>query len=591
MSDRPLPCRRSLACRLFWAAAPVLIAAGSGMAQPLNGYESYIDWHGWARVQLRERAGLASSYDRSGGNLDFSQYESPPGLLREVVTATVKTIQGPGVIYRLWMPHLTTKKAFPIRMYFDGETTPRIDTTSDALLGGTFGYLSAPLITTAAGGRVSYEPIPFATSVRIETVNRQLPPTGWSHDAHYYQYSYRIFPAGTPVESYTPTPGPAVQAARSAVADLFANPGQHPAGDNPAAITLHTPGTTIPPGGTLELADLGGPGVIRRLCVKMSGPTDAQLDGLLLRVYYHGSPTPAIDVPVGDFFGAGHGRALYRSIPLGTDSPDGYYCYWPMPFHKRVRIELTNSTAAGIPIASALVEYEQGPLGLDMGLLHARVNRSVRSGVEGYHPVLSVTGRGHYVGSFMYLRQEGQAFQILEGDDITTVDGAYTLYGTGLEDTYNGGYYFNWSELQNDEPEGTHPSSATRPLHGILHVSQTATQTRADAYRWMIADRVPFVRSIEVKQETFYALSGSQWASVAFWYQLPPVTKDFDGDLDVDGQDLSIFRNCLTGPAGGPVTGPCEAADYDYDDDVDQTDFGYFQPCLTGSGFPLDPEC
>ena len=45
--------------------------------------------------------------------------------------------------------------------------------------------------------------------MRIETNNR----AGSTH-RHYYQYSYLTFPAGTPVESYTPTLGPAAAAAR-----------------------------------------------------------------------------------------------------------------------------------------------------------------------------------------------------------------------------------------------------------------------------------------------------------------------------------------------------------------------------------------
>ena len=31
----------------------------------------------------------------------------------------------------------------------------------------------------------------------------------------------------------------------------------------------------------------------------------------------------------------------------------------------------------------------------------------------------------------------------LEGDDIIYVNGSETLFGSGMEDAYNGGYYFN----------------------------------------------------------------------------------------------------------------------------------------------------
>ena len=51
------------------------------------------------------QAGLASSYDRIGDNNDWSYYEWPEGQIKYERVCTVKTIQGPIVIYRFWMPH------------------------------------------------------------------------------------------------------------------------------------------------------------------------------------------------------------------------------------------------------------------------------------------------------------------------------------------------------------------------------------------------------------------------------------------------------------------------------------------------------
>ena len=229
------------------------------------GYGVYTQWEEWARLRVGVEGGLASSYDRTEENSDWSHYESPPGLLTEEVVSTVKTIEGPGMIYRFWMPHVMAKNDYVVRMYFDGELTARIDTNSIAVMGGTFSYFSEPLITTCAGGQVCYEPIGFAQSLRIETVNKASGPFA---NRHYYQYSYLTFPSVTEVNSYTGQLTSEEQQARSEAVSLFENVGQHPAGDSPTAETMSTGPTLIPGGGSLTLA-LPGPGVMRKINVRM----------------------------------------------------------------------------------------------------------------------------------------------------------------------------------------------------------------------------------------------------------------------------------------------------------------------------------
>ncbi|MFH1419098.1 MAG: DUF2961 domain-containing protein [Planctomycetota bacterium] len=524
-----------IACAFAAAASPTSADVGYGV---------YVDWAGWARLHPGERAGLASSYDRSGGNQDYNQYEWPEGFIEEELVVTAKTIEGPGVIYRFWMPHRTAVRNHVVRMYFDGEATPRIDTTSDVIFDEGFAYFSAPFVDTCAGGQVCYEPIFFAESLEIETNNQPSHP-------HYYQYTYATLPPGTPVTSYTGTLSPEQQATRTATVAMFADVGQHPAENSPVATSEWTPATSIPPDGDLTLIDLAGPGVVRRLNLLMNAATDDELSALRLVVTYDGESTPAIDMPVAQFFGAGNQRATYKSLPIGTDSPDGFYCYWPMPFRQAVSILLHNTSATAISIDSALVEYDPVSVGPSMCYLKVHAFTDYRSSGQVYHPILSVPGRGHYVGSFLFVEQSSYSFWMLEGDEIITVDGTDVLYGTGLEDAYNGGYYYNWVGIQEDEPEGSMPQSATRPLSGILYVhrEEGVNYARADQYRWYIADRIPFCDSIEVKIENQYAQVGSEWTSVAFWYERPEpeVPGDLDNTGDVEATDLAMFVDVLLG--------------------------------------------
>jgi hypothetical protein len=79
---------------------------------------------------------------------------------------------------------------------------------------------------------------------------------------------------------------------------------------------------------------------------------------------------------------------------------------------------------------------------------------------------------------------------------------------------------------------------------------------------------------------------------------------DLDLDRDVDADDFSIFKTCVTGagvpynpaslPAGctlGPDTNGHIPADLDNNGDVDMNDFGIFQRCYSGAGHPANPNC
>ncbi|MHC4090005.1 MAG: DUF2961 domain-containing protein [Planctomycetota bacterium] len=564
--------------------AALVTMAGSDRAVADPGCADYTAWVDWARLRVGTQAGLASSYDRGGENFDFSQYEWPEGLVLEEVVATVKTIPGPGVIYRFWMPHLTANRIFDVRMYFDDEPTPRIDTTSDVLFAGAFSFFAPPLVDTCAGGQVCYEPIPFAQSLRIETVNHELPAEGWSAHRNYYQYSYLAFPQGTALESYSGSLSPQQQAARDETAALFTNAGQHPAGESQTAVVVTTPTSSIPGGQCLTLANLTGPGIIRRLNVRMDGASDDDLNGLHLLVTYDDQAGASIDVSVAEFFGAGNLRASYASLPLGTDSPDGSYCYWPIPFRESALVQLCNTTGLPIAIDSAVVEYEPGPLSIDMCYLHAEPISDVRAAGQMYHQILSATGRGHYVGNLLYIEQDAWSFSMLEGDEVIVVDGGPPLYGTGLEDAYNGGYYYNWVGVQQGEPEGSMPQSATRALNGILYVHrETGVEyARADQYRWYIGDRIPFSSSIDVKIENRYAIEGTLWTSVAFWYQQPPIAGDSDGDGDLDLVDYAAFQVCFADQSQACV----ELFDLDGNAQLDLADYAALVASASGPWQP-----
>lgn len=504
------------------------VAAGSALGQ-VHGYELLSDWDALPLAK-DFRAGMASSYDRSGGNNDWNHYEHPTGWLTDTdpndgiqehhdIPVTVTELTGPGVLTRFWMPHADANVPFPLKVYVDGQL--RIDTDSDTYLAGAYGYASAPLTDTLVGGQYSYEPIVFQDSLRIES--RNYTTGGWAKTHHYYQWGYQSLPSGTQVQAYTGTLSSEQQSARQAAVDMINNAGSNPAGAGATSSVRPTGASTIAAGSSLTLCDQSGSGTIRRLNLKMaSGATDADLDALKLRVRYGDRNDYAIDVPVSHFFGAGHGRADYQSLPLGASEQDGFYSYWPMPFRQGVTVELVNEGGQAVAIDSAAVEYEGGVVAADAGYLHAAYNEQQLAAGEDSYRILEVdAAEGHYVGNMLYLQQDDLYRAILEGDETITVDGEVVIRGTGLEDAYNGGYYYN--HVLEQAGEEADPTSGTGPFSGLLRMNFDDLGdefVRTDQYRWYIGDPVPFEDGIIVDMEN-HGNRAALYGSTAFYYVVP----------------------------------------------------------------------
>jgi hypothetical protein len=101
---------------------------------------------------------------------------------------------------------------------------------------------------------------------------------------------------------------------------------------------------TLRPGDTAVLADIEGAGCVNHIWVTVApehavdAPETRERDflrRLVLRVYWDGGEHPSVLVPLGDFFGAGHGRTVnFASLPLQMSPEDGrsFNCFFHMPF-------------------------------------------------------------------------------------------------------------------------------------------------------------------------------------------------------------------------------------------------------------------
>ncbi len=264
----------------------------------------------------------------------------------------------------------------------------------------------------------------------------------------------------------------------------------------------------IAAGDSAVLLDVEGPGVIQRIWITVSSSDPHYLRRIALRMFWDGENEPSVAVPLGDFFGNGFDKRHYLSMPMGVSS-GGFYCYLPMPFHRRARIVVENGTGRDIDAFYyniGLTRTEGLPRGLRT--FHASWRRTARTADTLPHVVLEAEGQGMFVGLSLNAESYDDRLWFLEGDEVFVVDGEFRGQGTGTEDYFNAGWYFD---------RGVFAGA----FHGL--VVKDEERGRIAAYRWHLPDPVPFRRSIAVMLEHGHANEElADYATVAYWYQTEP---------------------------------------------------------------------
>ena len=162
----------------------------------------------------------------------------------------------------------------------------------------------------------------------------------------------------------------------------------------------------IAPGGTLTIAEIEGPGIIRHIWFTITAEDPQYPRSLTLRMYWDGSDEPAVESPIGDFFAVGHGAlAPVNSIPVAVTSEGrAYNCYWPMPFRKGAKITLTNdSKKYRVGCVFWYVDYETpgAELPEDTAYFHAQYRQEYPARKGEDYLILDTEGQGHYVGTVL----------------------------------------------------------------------------------------------------------------------------------------------------------------------------------------------
>jgi hypothetical protein len=287
-----------------------------------------------------------------------------------------------------------------------------------------------------------------------------------------------------------------------------------------------SPSVRIEPGQTFTLADIAGPGAIQHVWMTPTGRWRSSI----LRIYWDDQAQPSVECPVGDFFACGWNKyAQVSSLAVCVNPGSALNCYWPMPFRKRCRITLENRDPdpSGI-VLYYQIDYALGDVPDDAAYLHAQFRRVNPLPYKEVYTILdNVTGRGHYVGTYLAWGVnstgwwgEGEIKFYLDGDrDFPTI------CGTGTEDYFCGSY--NFENLHTKQYQ-----EFTTPYTGLQVIRPDGvyqSQTRFGMYRWHITDPIRFEQEIRVTIQALGWRSGGRYlprqddiASVAYWYQALP---------------------------------------------------------------------
>ncbi len=304
----------------------------------------------------------------------------------------------------------------------------------------------------------------------------------------------------------------------------------------------------VDPGKSLTLVDYKGCGMVTRFWLTLPGwfyrywDPEATVDPSVLRltilkIYFDGATEPSVLAPVGDFFGMGHMEYRHFTSKYLGMSSGGFYCYFPMPFATGFRLEIENLHASEQAEIFININYRMlSALPDDAGRFHCAF---ACGDLQGGDPIriADIRGRGHFAGCALSIQGKvANALSFLEAPEFIYVDddAEPSIAGTGLEDYFNGGWYFRNGEFCCE----THGVPLKDPLRAMVSM-----------YRFHDADRIGFEKRFSMtfvnpwKKERLRPFA---YSSTAYYYI------------------NEVGPACYTLPDASALTGPFHPRDYDF---------------------------
>ncbi|MGA8329300.1 MAG: glycoside hydrolase family 172 protein [Mycobacterium sp.] len=495
----------------------------SALGEKVAGWDSYRRLDRLPYLSAGTQTLQVSSFERNGGDFDVStgNNNGSGGCLSSGgAGCVIAEDRGAGEVDSIWFTRDggNVTRMGTINIDLDGQTV--IDAPLQSLVNGALGAPFVwPLVANAAqspAGVYIKVPMSYRHSMRISVAT----------NLQYYHVDYRQFRTADGVPTFS-----LADPALDVIATLRAVGTVDPKPAAPTA-THDNRVVEVPANAGVTIAEATGSGTISELRLHLPKPTDQLLAGLRLQIEF--DDRTMVDSPLGEFFGAGLGINNVRSLMFATiPQPDGALSlsgWWPMPFARTAHITLVNTTAepmrgidTGVVITPGLQwapALASGRAGYFTARSHAGTTVLGQDWLFADEP-----GHGKFVGVSHSIRGSriktafsDDAPYFLEGAERVYTDGSQSpqWYGTGTEDFYEGGWYFN---------NGTHYSD---PLTGQPD-QRTAAGGCADycvaTYRLMLADAIDYHSAIRFGIEHGKRnMVQPDYSSTAFLYSQPDVT-------------------------------------------------------------------
>lgn len=304
----------------------------------------------------------------------------------------------------------------------------------------------------------------------------------------------------------------------------------------------------LPMGEETVIADIKGPGIIRHMWMTIRENTEKGsfvMRDVVMRIYWDGSDTPAVEAPIGDFFCNGFGeRCDVASLPIVVNPTGGMNSYFEMPFAKRAVITMINEHPKDITSFFYTINYaEVDALPENCLYFHAYWRRERQTELAKDYVILDdVKGKGYYVGTYLgltalerYWWGEGEFKFYLDGDEDYP-----TVSSTGSEDYFGGAWAFHqkdelgrpsvkpYSNLFLGYPfystkDKTRERFETGKLNAV-HAFGDDSLPRHGLYRFHILDPIAFDEDIKVTLQQIGNDDLSLYerqddvCTVAYWY-------------------------------------------------------------------------
>ena len=322
----------------------------------------------------------------------------------------------------------------------------------------------------------------------------------------------------------------------------------------------------IKPGETRVLGEAAGPGIITHIWITIATPERYHLKKLVLRAYWDGDTLPAIEAPIGDFFGLGLGEYfLYESGPLSVGSQKALNCWFPMPFRKSAKITVTNEGEQQVGSFYYNIDWQKHrSLPADTAYFYAeyrqatptkgwtaewnlngdaKVDNRPNLNGENNYVILETEGKGHYVGvTHSIMQNQGDWWG--EGDEMIFIDDRAKpkITGTGSEDYYLGAWCYGGC--------GISPFGASYPTFSYQRYGNPINGGDFRGSKWMVYrfhldSPIPFEKYFKMTIEHGHANHRSDnFYTVGYWYQqgphrmrkpLPPVAERIPRMINVEG--------------------------------------------------------